>query len=124
MKTMRRLLPLVSAGAALCLAGATAANAYSYKFINNTTATMTDAWLHTVSVFCHDVNWHGSVGPNGSVTIGTASICLVDEISINGGALYWSSPIGLASTTFTTCGSPPQLCPVLSGKKKLRRKAH
>jgi hypothetical protein len=48
----------------------------------------------------------------------------VDEININGGVLHWSSPIGLASTTFTTCGSPPQLCPVLSGKKKLRRKAH
>ena len=117
---MRRLMPLALASA-LCLVGATAANAYTYTFNNNTSQTLTDVWMHTVSVFCHDVNWHGSVGPRGSLQLNSASICLVDQISINNGALNWSSPIGLASTSFTACGNT--LCPSL-GNRKLRRKRH
>jgi hypothetical protein len=118
---MKRLIALAFAGAALCVVSASAAKAYTYNFYNNTTQTLTDVWMHTVSAFCHDVNWHGSVGPNGSLSLNSASICLVDEININNGAIYWSSSVGLPSASFQVCPGAYQLCVT---SLRARRKAH
>ena len=47
----------------------------------------------------------GGVGPGRSVRISSASICLVDRVEVNGGALKFSSPIGLSGGTFTVGGN-------------------
>lgn len=94
--------------AAISFASVSDAGAYTYTFRNNTKETLTQVWMHTVSVFCHDVNWSGKVGPGGSVRISSASICLVDRVEVNGGRLKFSSPIGLASGTFSVIGN--RLC--------------
>jgi hypothetical protein len=44
--------------------------------------------------------------PGGAGTVAiSASICLVDRVEVNGGALKFSSPIGLSGGTFTAGGS-------------------
>ena len=95
--------------AALSLACVSQANAYTYTFRNNSKETLSQVWMHTVSAFCHDVNWNGKVGPGGSVRISSASICLVDRVDVNRGRLKWSSPIGMASGTFSV-GGGGRLC--------------
>lgn len=105
MTGIARSLWLGLAGAVIGLAGMSQASAYTYTFRNNTKETLSQVWMHTVSFFCHDVNWNGSVGPGRSVRISSASICLVDRVEVNGGRLKFSSPIGLAGGTFTVGGN-------------------
>ena len=105
--TARPMLPGLVA-AALSLACVSQASAYTYTFRNTTKETLSQVWMHTVSAFCHDVNWSGNVGPGRSVRISTASICLVDRVDVNRGRLTWSSGIGMASGTFTAVGN--RLC--------------
>jgi hypothetical protein len=105
MTRIGRSLRLGLAGAVIGLAGVSQASAYTYTFRNSTKETLSQVWMHTVSVFCHDVNWNGGVGPGRSVRISSASICLVDRVEVNGGALKFSSPIGLSGGTFTVGGN-------------------
>jgi hypothetical protein len=86
--------------AAAALASASPASAYTYTFVNATKQPISQLWMHTVSKFCHDVNWRGSVASGGQVNVDSASICLVDRIEVNGGRLRWSSGAGRFGGTF------------------------
>ena len=92
------LFALVCGAAAL--ASGSPASAYTYKFINATQQPIRQLWMHTVSVFCHDVNWRGNLAPGGQVNVNSASICLVDRIEVNGGRLRWSAATGQFGGTF------------------------
>jgi hypothetical protein len=120
---IKRWVAHACAGAAMCLGGTTGANAYTYNFYNCLGHTVNHVWMHTVSAFCHDVDWYGSVPPKGSLTLHSASICLVDAVEVDGARVF-SSPIGVASTTFTCCGTGGGfggLCPSVFMR---RHKAH
>ena len=86
--------------AAAALASGSPASAYTYTFVNATKQPISQLWMHTVSKFCHDVNWRGSVASGGQVNVNSASICLVDRIEVNGGRLRWSSSTGRFGGTF------------------------
>jgi hypothetical protein len=121
--TRKRLKTLALAGAAICLANA--AYAYSYTFDNNTNqypqpTTVTHIWMHTVSDFCHDVSWYGTLTPGNSVTVNSASICLVDRVEINFIQMF-SSPVGLTSTTFRYCGDG-HICPSFLGAARRKHR--
>src|SRR3954452_14490321 len=79
---------------------ASSASAYTYSFINGTKQPIRQLWMHTVSKFCHDVNWRGNLAPGGKVGVNSASICLVDRIEVNGGRLRWSAATGQFGGTF------------------------
>ena len=85
---------------AATLASAASANAYTYKFVNATQRPINQLWMHTVSKFCHDVNWRGNVASGGQVEVNSASICLVDRVEVNGGRLRWSASTGHFGGTF------------------------
>ena len=97
--TSRPISLALGLAAAATLACATPANAYTYTFINGSKQTVTQIWMHTQSVFCHDVTWRGSLPPGGRVKVSTASICLVDRVEILNGP-SWSSATGHASGFF------------------------
>lgn len=86
--------------AAAAMVSASPASAYTYNFVNGTQQPINQLWMHTVSKFCHDVNWRGNIGPGGQVSVNSASICLVDRIEVNGGRLRWSAPTGHFGGTF------------------------
>lgn len=98
MKIRGILFAVVCAAAAL--ASASPASAYTYKFTNATQQPINQLWMHTVSKFCHDVNWRGSVAPGGQVSVNSASICLVDRIEVNGGRIRWSASTGQFGGSF------------------------
>jgi hypothetical protein len=114
---MKRLTALLCAGA-ICVGGATAANAYTYHLYNCSGHTVYHVWMHTVSIFCHDVDWHGSVAPNATLTLDTASICLVDALEVDGSRV-WSSSVGIPSATFSCHNGQ-----YLPNPFKARHKAH
>jgi len=82
------------------IASASPASAYTYQFVNGTQQPIRQLWMHTVSKFCHDVNWRGNVAPGGQVSVNSASVCLVDRIEVNGGGLRWSAATGQFGGTF------------------------
>ena len=92
---------------AAALACAAPAQAYTYTVLNGTGKRVTQIWLHTQSVFCHDVTWRGSLPNNGQVKISTANICLVDRIEVLGGASQ-SWPTGHATGYFLL--GPTSVC--------------
>jgi len=95
-----REILFVAVCAAAALASASPASAYTYKFINATQQPIRQVWMHTVSAFCHDVNWRGNVAPGASVNVSSASICLVDRIEVNGGRIRWSASTGQFGGSF------------------------
>jgi hypothetical protein len=104
MKTLQRLavsclMVVLAAG----IVGVPNANAYTYTIVNEVGDTITHIWLHTVSAFCHDVNWYGSYSSGAPVTMSSASICLVDQAQAWGASgTYYPShlPFGMTSTRF------------------------
>jgi hypothetical protein len=100
----RMMLPLL-ASAAIWTAGTSPGSAYSYFWMNIAPAqgpTVVSIWMHTVSAFCHDVSWNGTLLPGRSITLSSASICLVDRAEArgpNGEYASWSS-FGRTGGTF------------------------
>jgi hypothetical protein len=91
----RMTIPVLVAIAALTIASE--ANAYTFRVVNQTFSNITYINLHTVSNFCHDVEWKGRLKPGTTIRLNSASICLVDSIEIwtDSGTRFWRSYPGL-----------------------------
>lgn len=107
MTPMSKRFALPALAAVFALAGTVGARAYTYHFEVPKTTNLTKVWMHTVSVFCHDVNWSGTVAPGGTLSLSSASICLVDGVQVWGsaGMRSLSLPIGVSGGTFYIDGS-------------------
>ena len=81
MTTMRHML-LPALASAIWFANAGPAAAYTYTF--RLPMTINDVHMHTVSAFCRDVGWSGEANSGTTLTLNSASICLVDQIVIQG----------------------------------------
>jgi hypothetical protein len=105
------LLGLLTAAAAATIAAPAAA--YTYTVYNQSTFVITRFWMHTVSNFCHDRTWTGTLLPGQSMQMSTASICLVDGVEANARAgrtslkADWNSNFGVPAGSFTVKNRGP-----------------
>ncbi len=115
MTTRRIALPAFSA--AIYLAIAAEAMAYTYTF--RLPMTINHVHLNTVSAFCRDVNWDGTANSGTTVTVNSASICLVSRIIVdgkyNGQSVHYEIATG-AAPSLTFYDRDGQLCVDIVGQ--------
>ena len=79
-------------------------HAYSYTMVNQSGATINRVYMHTLTAFCKNKNWTGSLATNNTETIDAQGGCLVDnwEAWDTTGKHYGLSvPVGRMSETLT-----------------------
>jgi hypothetical protein len=89
-------IPALAGIAALTIASE--AKAYTFWVVNQTFRDITYIHLHTVSNFCHDVEWKGRLKPGTKIRLNSASICLVDQVfakTDNGQEFSRNYPVGV-----------------------------
>ena len=79
-------------------------HAYNYTVSNNSGVTVNRVYMHTLSAFCKNKNWTGSIAQAASETISAQTGCLVDTWEawdVNGKHYGLSVPVGRMSETVT-----------------------
>ena len=79
-------------------------HAYTYTMANKSGVTIVRVYIHTLSAFCKNKNWTGSIENNGSATIEAQTGCLADSWEAwdsNGKHYGLSVPVGRGSETIT-----------------------
>lgn len=80
------------------------AHAYQYTMANKSGATISRVYIHTLTAFCKNKSWTGTIENNSTATIDAQASCLADswEAWDTAGKHYGLSvPVGRMSETIT-----------------------
>ncbi len=82
MRRKARYLALPAAAAAIYLSITATATAYTVTF--RLPMTVQVVWMDTISIFCKNVFWRGTVNSGQTLTLNSGGICLVKSITVAG----------------------------------------